>query len=213
MKTYATRITVQLWLTAAVVLMVTTYACVAAQARSADDVVRSHGSHLHSQDRKAHRRSDSSRVSRRIKAKSKVGQTARAPSKKAGGPATVDIADVPLPQPRPHYWPEPRSFAEAAGPGFDTANVTSASSDCDQRLTEIAVIELLPRLIGPGEFVIDCARHHAVPPISDHRDFARKPSVSAACSRVDLRLSGLRSAEYAEFRARSLAVKILFLAP
>jgi hypothetical protein len=151
MKTYATRITVQLWLTAAVVLMVTTYACVAAQARSADDVVRSHGSHLHSQDRKAHRRSDSSRVSRRIKAKSKVGQTARAPSKKAGGPATVDIADVPLPQPRPHYWPEPRSFAEAAGPGFDTANVTSASSDCDQRLTEIAVIELLPRLMGPGE--------------------------------------------------------------
>jgi hypothetical protein len=64
---------------------------------------------------------------------------------------TVDIADVPLPQPRPPFWPEPRSFAEAAGPGFDTANVTSALSDCDQRLTEIAVIELLPRLIGPGE--------------------------------------------------------------
>jgi hypothetical protein len=151
MKTYATRITVQLWLTAAVVLMVTTYTCVAAQARSADDVVRSHGSHLQSQDRKAHRRSDSSRASRRIKAKSKGGQSERAPSKKAAGSATVDIADVPLPQPQPAFWPEPHSFAEAAGPGFDTANITSALSDCDQRLTEIAVIELLPRLIGPGE--------------------------------------------------------------
>jgi hypothetical protein len=56
-----------------------------------------------------------------------------------------------LPQPRPAFWSEPHSFAEAAGPGFDPANVTSALSDCDQRLTEIAVIELLPRLIGPGE--------------------------------------------------------------
>ena len=46
MKTYLARITVQLWLTAAVVLMVTTYECVAAQARSADDLVRFHGSHF-----------------------------------------------------------------------------------------------------------------------------------------------------------------------
>ena len=151
MKKYLDRMTVQLWLTAAVVLMVTTYACVAAQARSTDDVVRSHGSHLQSQDRKAHRRSDSSRASRRIRAKSKAGQSERAPSKKAAGPATADIANVPLPQPRPPFWPEPHSFAEAAGPGFDTANVTSALSDCDQRLTAIAVIDLLPRLIGPGE--------------------------------------------------------------
>src|SRR6478735_860767 len=55
MKPYSARITVQLWLPAAVVLMVTTYACAAAQARSTDDVVRSQGSHLQSQDRKTHR--------------------------------------------------------------------------------------------------------------------------------------------------------------
>src|SRR4029450_4684199 len=57
----------------------------------------------------------------------------------------------PSPRRRPPFWSEPHSFAEAAGPGFDTASVTSALSDCDQRLGEIAAIELLPRLIGPGE--------------------------------------------------------------
>ena len=36
------------WLTAIAVLMVTAYACVAAQARSADDLVRFHGSHFRS---------------------------------------------------------------------------------------------------------------------------------------------------------------------
>ena len=181
MKTYLARITVQLWLPAVVVLMVTTYACAAAQARSTDDVVRSQGSYLQSQDRKTHRRSDSSRASRRIKAKSKPGQTARAPSKKAAGPATVDIADVPLPQPRPLIWPEPHTFAEAAGPGFDTANVTSALSDCDQRLTEIAVIELLPRLIGPGECGgRDMIRLNAVL-LPNHKRVEVKPTAVLRC--------------------------------
>jgi hypothetical protein len=160
------------------VLMVTPYACAAAQARSADDVVRYPGSHLRSdilrktlfdplsrerQHRKAHRRSDSSRASRRINAKSKPGQSERAASKKAAGPATASVANVPLPQPRPPFWPEPHSFAEAAGPGFDTTNVTSALSDCDQRLAQIADIELLPGLIGPGECGgRDMIRLHAI---------------------------------------------------
>jgi hypothetical protein len=166
MKTYLTRVTVQLWLTAAAVVMVTEHAWVVAQARSTDDIVRYHASHLRSdiyrktlfdplsrarQDRKAHYRSDSSRVSPRTNAKSKAAQNKRATSKKAAGPATAGVANVPLPRPRPPFWPEPRTFAEAAGPGFDAASVTSALSDCDQRLTEIAAIELLPRLIGPGE--------------------------------------------------------------
>ena len=64
-------------------------------------------------------------------------------------PATVQ--NVPLPRPRPPAWPEPHSFAEAAGPDFNTVDVTSAPSDCNQRLATIAVIELLPRLIGPGD--------------------------------------------------------------
>ena len=154
------------WLTAIAVLMVTAYACVAAQARSADDLVRFHGSHFRSdkyrkssldtvswerQRRKVHRRSESSRASPAISAKSKPGKSARGVSKKAVRSATVSVENVPLPRPRPPFWPDPHSFAEAAGPDFDTASVTSALSDCDQRLTEIADIELLPRLIGPGE--------------------------------------------------------------
>jgi hypothetical protein len=154
------------WLTAIAVLMVTAYECVAAQARSADDLVRFHGSHFRSnkyhkssldtvswerQRPKVHRRSESSRASPAISAKPKSGKSARRVSKKAVRSATVSVENVPLPRPRPPFWPEPHSFAEAAGPDFDTANVTSALSDCDQRLTEIADIELLPRLIGPGE--------------------------------------------------------------
>ena len=57
---------------------------------------------------------------------------------------------VPLPQPRPTLWTEPQSFAEAAAPEFDTGDVTSTPTDCDQRLAAIAAIKPLPRLIGPG---------------------------------------------------------------
>ncbi|HEY1475234.1 MAG TPA: extensin family protein [Pseudolabrys sp.] len=42
------------------------------------------------------------------------------------------------------------SFRAAAGPGFNSAEVTSAPSDCQKRLEQIAMIEAMPRLIGPG---------------------------------------------------------------
>ncbi len=58
--------------------------------------------------------------------------------------------DVPLPRPRPPVWLEPLSFREAAGPDFNSADVTSKPSDCRLRLEEIAAIEPMPRLIGPG---------------------------------------------------------------
>lgn len=60
--------------------------------------------------------------------------------------------DVPLPRSRPAQpaWAEPHSFAEAAGPGFDSASVTAEPSDCDKRLAAMAVSRLMPRLIGPG---------------------------------------------------------------
>src|SRR5215510_8951175 len=166
MKTYLPRITIQAWLTAVAVMIVAAYGCVTAQAESSGDFIRVSGSHLRSdkyrknsfdplsweQKRaKPHRRGDSFRLSPRDNAKSKAAQNKRTTSKKAAGPATASVANVPLPRPRPPFWPEPRSFAEAAGPGFDTTSVTSALSDCDQRLSEIAAIELLPRLIGPGE--------------------------------------------------------------
>ena len=57
--------------------------------------------------------------------------------------------DAPLPRPRPPIWSEPHTFREAAGPDFNSTDVTSAPTECDQRLQGIAVIELLPRLMGP----------------------------------------------------------------
>ena len=62
-------------------------------------------------------------------------------------PASAE--DLPLPKPRPSVWIEPHTFREAAGPDFDSAHVTSAPTECDQRLRAIAAIEPVPRLIGP----------------------------------------------------------------
>ena len=74
---------------------------------------------------KPHQSSDSSRASPGLRAKSKPEQSEPAASKKAVGTPTATVESVPLPRPRPPSWPEPHSFAEAAGPGFDSANVTS----------------------------------------------------------------------------------------
>jgi hypothetical protein len=57
---------------------------------------------------------------------------------------------VPLPRPRPPIWAEPQSFLEAAGPDFNSAEVTAEPSDCRKRLDVIAAIVAVPRLIGPG---------------------------------------------------------------
>jgi hypothetical protein len=67
----------------------------------------------------------------------------------AGGAIAV-AAEVPLPRPRPPIWIEPQSFREAAGLDFDPAGVTSEPTECDKRILAIAVVEPLPRLIGPG---------------------------------------------------------------
>jgi hypothetical protein len=66
----------------------------------------------------------------------------------AGGGMAV-AEDVPLPRPRPPLWIEPQTFREAAGPDFNSADVTNTPTECDQRLRTIAAVELLPRLIGP----------------------------------------------------------------
>ena len=57
---------------------------------------------------------------------------------------------VPLPRPRPPAWAEPLTFREAAGPDFNSAEVTSQPSDCRLRLEKIAAVAPMPRLIGPG---------------------------------------------------------------
>jgi hypothetical protein len=72
----------------------------------------------------------------------------------AGAGSGIAAAEqVPLPRPRPSpppAWSEPQSFREAAGPDFNSAEVTAKPSDCDERLAKIAAIEPMPRLIGPG---------------------------------------------------------------
>jgi hypothetical protein len=68
----------------------------------------------------------------------------------AGAGRDVAIAeDVPLPRPRASLWIAPQTFREAAGPDFNSAEVTSASTECDERLGKVAVVEPMPRLIGP----------------------------------------------------------------
>ena len=66
------------------------------------------------------------------------------------GVAVALAEDVPLPRPRPPMWVEPQSFRAAAGPDFNSAEVTSAPTPCDYQLAKIALIEPVPRLIGPG---------------------------------------------------------------
>ena len=68
----------------------------------------------------------------------------------AGAGGGIAIAeDVPLPRPRPPMWTDPQTFREAAGPDFNSADVTSTPTECDERLGKIAATEPMPRLIGP----------------------------------------------------------------
>jgi hypothetical protein len=101
--------------------------------------------------RSLRRPSGSSSVVKHYKTKPKPKQnatTSEKPTARSIQPTIAANQNVPLPRPRPTAGLEPLTFAEAAGPNFDTADVTSAPSDCDERLRTIAVIELLPRLIG-----------------------------------------------------------------
>ena len=89
--------------------------------------------------------------------------------------------NIPLPRPRPVPSAEPQSFAEAAGPDFDSADVTGAPSDCDQRLATMATIELLPRLIGPGECGgRDMVEINAIL-LPDHKRVEVKPAAVLSC--------------------------------
>lgn len=69
-------------------------------------------------------------------------------------PVAATAQDVPLPRQRPKIVVpiEPHSFGEAvAGLDFDPASVTAQPTPCLIDLDEVALMEPLPRLIGPGQ--------------------------------------------------------------
>jgi hypothetical protein len=100
-----------------------------------------------------------------------------------GGIATAE--DVPLPRARPPAWVEPRSFAEAAGLDFNSADVTAKPSDCDLRLAKIAAVEPMPRLIGPGACGgRDMVELDAVL-LADHARIALKPAPVLRCAMAE----------------------------
>jgi hypothetical protein len=109
----------------------------------------------------------------------------------AGGGIAV-AEDVPLPRQRPPVWIEPQTFREAAGPDFNSAEVSSAPTQCDQRLQAIAVMEPMPRLIGPdlcgGE---DMVRLNSVV-LADGARIALKPSPVLRCTFAEALVSWLR---------------------
>ena len=112
---------------------------------------------------------------------------------------------MPLPRPRPPAWPEPHSFAEAAGPDFNTADVTSAPSDCNQRVATIAVIELLPRLIGPGDCGgRDMVRLDAVL-LPDHRRVEVRPTAVLRCEMAESFAAWVRDEASAQVAALGAA--------
>jgi hypothetical protein len=138
------------------------------------------------QQRNTRRPTDSSRTSPQHRTKLKPDQNEPTKSgKHTVRTAIASVQNVPLPRPRPPAWPEPHSFAEAAGPDFNTADVSSAPSDCNQRLATIAVIELLPRLIGPGDCgARDMVRLDAVV-LPDHRRVEVKPTAVLRCAMAE----------------------------
>ena len=181
------------WLLAATVLVVAActgaasfkVALPAAHAQFSSDLFRSNwaaSQNWRRQQRNTRRPTDSSRTSPQHRTKLKPDQNELTKSgKQKARTAITTVQNVPMPRPRPSAWPEPHSFAEAAGPDFNTADVTSAPSDCNQQLATIAVIELLPRLIGPGDCGgRDMVRLNAVV-LPDQRRVEVKPTAVLRC--------------------------------
>ena len=173
------------------------------------------GSLWRRQQQKPYQTSDSSHAPPQHKTKSKPQQseptTSEKPVARSIGSAIATIQNVPLPRPRPPLWAKPQSFAEAAGPDFDPAGATSAPSDCDQRLATIAAIELLPRLIGPG----DCGSRDMVELdavlLPDHGRVEIKPAAVLRCAMAETFAAWVRdeaSAHITKFGASLHGVEI-----
>ena len=158
------------------------------------------------QQRNTRRPTDSSRATQQHRTKLKPDQNEPTKSRKhTARTAIATVQNVPLPRPRPPAWPEPHSFAEAAGPDFNSADVTSAPSDCNQRVATIAVIELLPRLIGPGDCGgRDMVRLDAVL-LPDHRRVEVRPTAVLRCAMAESFAAWVRDEASAQVAALGAA--------
>jgi len=116
---------------------------------------------------------------------------------------------VPLPRQRPKPPPAPpavpHSFAEAvAGLALDPADVTAAPSDCLTRLDAMALVEPLPRLIGPGACGgPDMVRMHALF-LRDKSRVAINPPLQLRCRMAERFADFVRDDLPAIFRERRL---------
>lgn len=98
-------------------------------------------------------------------------------------PCAAAAQPVPLPRPRPVIVTPPLSFADAvAGLDLDVAAVTSEPSACRAALDAIALIEPLPRLIGPGPCGgSDMVRMRAIR-LPDNGQIAINPPAQLRCT-------------------------------
>ncbi|HWM82606.1 MAG TPA: extensin family protein [Pseudolabrys sp.] len=126
----------------------------------------------------------------------------------AAPPVAAIPAAAPLPRPRPKLPPtaaEPRSFAEAvAGLDLDAVEATSAPSDCLVRLDAMALVEPLPRLIGPGACGgSDMVRMHALF-LGDNSRVTINPPLQLRCRMAESFANFVRDDLAAVFRGRGL---------
>jgi hypothetical protein len=126
----------------------------------------------------------------------------------AAGCGLAGAEDVTLPRPRPAivHGAAPPSFAEVAGPHFDSAAVTDKASDCDQRLAAVALFTLMPRLIGPGACGGDDLVELAAVALPDKTRVAIQPPALLRCPMAESFAAWLR--EEVAPRAEKLAGKL-----
>jgi hypothetical protein len=147
-------------------------------------------------------------ISKRDMAKPDMSKSGMAKPAAAAPSPVVAPAAVPLPRARPNLPPvaaEPRSFAQAiAGLDLDVAQLTSTPSDCLVRLDAMALVEPLPRLIGPGACGgADMVRMHALF-LGDNSRVSINPPLQLRCRMAEGFANFVRDDLAAIFRGRGL---------
>jgi hypothetical protein len=122
----------------------------------------------------------------------------------------VAAENIPLPRPRPPADIEPHSYAEAAAGLALPADLTSDPSACRLRITAIAVVEAVPRLIGPGECGgADMVRLKAVV-LRNSKQVTIAPAPELRCEMAEAIVTWLRDDVVPEFSGPALTEVVNF---